>query len=63
MTEEIVRHVHESKDNRPDSIEIGTPSKGGVLKVYVNLATMTDAEVREIINRGLRARIYAAGGE
>lgn len=63
MTEEIVRHVHENKDSRPDSIEIGTPSKGGVLKVYFNLATQTDAEVREIINRGLRARVYAAGGE
>jgi glutamate/tyrosine decarboxylase-like PLP-dependent enzyme len=61
--EQTIRHIHETKDARPDSIEIGTPSKGGVLKVYVNLQTMSDAEVREIINKGLRARQYAAGGE
>jgi len=61
--EQITRHIYETKDARPDSIEIGTPSKGGVLKVYVNLQTMSDAEVREIINKGLRARQYASGGE
>lgn len=61
--EQITRHIHETKDARPDSIEIGTPSKGGVLKVYVNLQTMSDPEIRELINKGLRARQYAAGGE
>jgi glutamate/tyrosine decarboxylase-like PLP-dependent enzyme len=61
--EQIVRHIHETKDARPDSIEIGTPSKGGVLKVYVNLQTMSEPEIRELINKGLRARQYAAGGE
>jgi glutamate/tyrosine decarboxylase-like PLP-dependent enzyme len=61
--EQIVRHIHETKDARPDSIEIGTPSKGGVLKVYVNLQTMSDPEIRELINKGLRARQYASGGE
>ena len=61
--EQIVRHIHETKDARPDSIEIGTPSKGGVLKVYVNLQTMSDPEIRELINKGLRARQYAAGWE
>jgi hypothetical protein len=64
MTEEqVVHHIHENKDARPDSIEVGSASKGGVLKVYVNLQTMSDAEVREIINRGLLARVYAIGGE
>ena len=61
--EQIVRHIHETKDARPDSIEIGTPSKGGVLKVYVNLQTMSEPEIRELINKGLRARQYASGGE
>lgn len=61
--DQVIRHVHENKESRPDSIEIGSASKGGVLKVYINLMTMTDAEVREIINKGLRARVYAAGGE
>ena len=62
MTEEIVRHVHENKDARPDSIEIGSASKGGVLKVYVNLATMSEPEIRALINKGLTARQYASGG-
>jgi glutamate/tyrosine decarboxylase-like PLP-dependent enzyme len=62
MTEEIVRHVHENKDARPDSIEIGSASKGGVLKVYVNLATMSEPEIRALINKGLSARQYASGG-
>lgn len=62
MSDETIHHIHENKESRPDSIEIGSPSRGGVLKVYVNLLTMSDAEVREIINRGLRARTYAAGG-
>lgn len=32
MEEQIHRHVND----RPDSITIGTPSKGGELKVYFN---------------------------
>jgi glutamate/tyrosine decarboxylase-like PLP-dependent enzyme len=64
MTEDqTVWHIHENKDSRPDSIEVGTPSKGGVLKVYVNLLTMTEPEIRELINKGLKARQYASGGE
>jgi glutamate/tyrosine decarboxylase-like PLP-dependent enzyme len=63
MTEDqTVRHIHENKDSRPDSIEIGTAGKGGVLKVYVNLATMTEPEIRALINKGLSARTYVAGG-
>ena len=34
MEESIQKHVTES----PDSIEIGTPSKGGAIKVYGNFA-------------------------
>ena len=60
--EQIVRHIHENKDARPDSIEVGSASKGGVLKVYVNLATMSEPEIRALINKGLSARTYAAGG-
>ena len=31
---------------RPDSIEIGTPGKGGVVKVYVDFADVADTEQR-----------------
>jgi xanthine/CO dehydrogenase XdhC/CoxF family maturation factor len=62
MTEEqIVRHIHENKENRPDSLEIGTP-KTGVIKVYVNLLTMNDADIRAIINKAQTALTYAKGG-
>jgi glutamate/tyrosine decarboxylase-like PLP-dependent enzyme len=61
MTEEV-HHIHENKESRPDSIEIGSPSKGGTLKVYVNLQTMSEPEIRALINKGLSARQYASGG-
>lgn len=59
--EQIVRHIHENKESRPDSIEIGTAGKGGVLKVYLNLQTMSEQEIRALIDKGLAARTYAGG--
>jgi hypothetical protein len=60
MTEEqVVRHIHENKENRPDSITLGTPSKGGELKVYFN-ATAPMEEIRGLIDRALAVRSYAA---
>lgn len=39
---ETVEHIHSGKhtvqNDNPDSIEIGTPSKGGALKVYGNFS-------------------------
>lgn len=62
MTEEqTVRHIHENKDARPDSLEIGTP-KNGVMKIYVNLQTMDEPQIRALINKGLAALTYAKGG-
>lgn len=60
--EQVTRVIHENKDARPDSIEVGSASKGGVLKVYVNLLTMSEPEIRALINKGLTARQYASGG-
>lgn len=40
-------HVHRDEDRNTDSIEIGTPGKGGVLKVYLNTDD-PDAAVRRI---------------
>jgi xanthine/CO dehydrogenase XdhC/CoxF family maturation factor len=59
--EQVVRHIHENKENRPDSIEIGTP-KSGVIKVYVNLLTMSDADIRALINKAQSGLTYAKGG-
>lgn len=40
-------HVHRDEDRNTDSIEIGTPGKGGVLKVYLNTDD-PEAAVRRI---------------
>jgi len=57
MTEEqIVRHIND----RPDSIEIGTPSKGGTIKVYFNAAAGFE-ETKKLIDQALAARIYTKG--
>ncbi len=55
MAEETIhRHVND----RPDSIEIGTPSKGGAVKIYFN-AMAPEEETRRLIDAALRARSYA----
>ncbi len=47
---EPVRIIHETVTKvvteRPDSLEIGTPSKGGVVKVYVDFSDVVDTEQR-----------------
>ena len=57
--EQVVRHIHENKENRPDSITIGTPSKGGEVKVYFNAASDTK-EITYLIDMAFQARTYAA---
>jgi len=59
MAEDTVRHIHENKENRPDSIEIGTPSKGGAVKVYFN-ASESAEKINALIDAALAARAYAA---
>lgn len=49
------------KKELPDSIELGTPSKGGVLKVYFDSAKIEDAKQRidnaaEILNYAMTAK-------
>jgi len=36
ITHAVQQHIHKNIDERPDSIEIGTPSKGGAVKIYFN---------------------------
>jgi hypothetical protein len=55
--EQIVRHIQENKDARPDSIEIGTPSKQGVLKIYFN--ANDPGKACELIDHAMVVRSYA----
>ena len=57
MSEEIVRHIHETKDSRPDSLCIGTPSKGGEIKIYFNVDDM--ARATELVDNAFVIRGYA----
>jgi hypothetical protein len=61
MEEQIHRHVND----RPDSITIGTPSKGGELKVYFNAEKPAEAEallVNAFAIRDSAQKKYAAQG-
>lgn len=58
--DQTIRHIHENKDSRPDSITIGTPSKGGEVKIYFN-ATMPEQEINALIDAAFKARAYAQG--
>jgi hypothetical protein len=54
--EQVHRHIND----RPDSIEIGSPSKGGVVKVYFNAAADVQ-EIKNLIDQAFNARKYAQG--
>jgi hypothetical protein len=54
---EEVRHIHENRDARPDSIEIGSATKGGALKVYFNANDPEKAI--ELIDHSMAVRAYA----
>lgn len=53
-----VFHIHENKDARPDSITIGTPSKGGEVKIYFS-AQMNEEGIKTLIDKAFMARDYA----
>jgi hypothetical protein len=54
MEEQIHKHVND----RPDSIEIGTPSKGGTVKIHFD-AKADIKETEALIERGFQARQIA----
>ncbi len=58
-TATVIRHVHvhRDEDRNTDSIEIGTPGKGGVLKIYLNTDD-PEAAMRRI-DAGFALRQYA----
>ena len=57
MTDEIIKKVE-----FPDSVELGTPSKGGVLKVYFDASKLDEAKTRisnaaEILNYAVSVKV------
>jgi hypothetical protein len=54
---QTILHIHENKDNRPDSITIGTPSKGGEIKVYFNARDNIE-QTEKLIDATINARKY-----
>ena len=55
MTDTTTKHIYDN----PDSIEIGTPSKGGAIKVYGNF---NDADAfKKKIDAAVLVRNYAQG--
>jgi len=46
-------------DRRTDSVELGTPSKGGAMKVYFDAANPDEA--RTLVDNAYMIREYAAG--
>ena len=52
-----VEKARASVDRRTDSVEVGTPSKGGALKVYFDAAN--PAEARQLVDEAIAIREYA----
>lgn len=57
LSRELIQQILQSEANT-DSVEIGTPSKGGVLKVYFNADDPAKAKAR--IDAAIHMRAYAA---
>lgn len=53
--EDIIKHVH--KNENPDSLEIGTPSKGGAIKIYGDYANAE--EFKKKVDKAKEVRDYA----
>ncbi len=49
-------HIHVNRTENPDSIEIGTPSKGGAIKVYGNFTEPDDFKKK--IDNAIEVRKY-----
>jgi hypothetical protein len=49
--------VHKQVNDNPDSIEIGTPSKGGAIKVYGDFSK--PEEFKKKISQAVEVRQYA----
>lgn len=52
----VIKHVWDRVNDNPDSIEIGTPSKGGTIKVYGDYNKPDEFRVK--IDNSIRLRNY-----
>ena len=50
-------YIHKQVTENPDSIEMGTPSKGGAIKIYGNFADVE--EFKKKIDAAKKVREYA----
>ena len=57
MKEKIAGLLLGMLDEKRDSLEIGTPGKGGAIKLYLDYANLEDAKKR--IDNAVEARRYA----
>ena len=60
LDQAILRNIHvdhESTNKSPDSLEIGTPGRGGVIKVYGDFSN--PEAFRQKIEKALELRDYA----
>ena len=48
----------ETEELKQDSITIGTPSKFGAVKVYINLSKITDDEAKSLVKRAVGLHKY-----
>lgn len=51
------QHEHIHRSENPDSLEIGTASKGGGIKVYGNFLNKDDFKIK--IDKAIEVRRYA----
>lgn len=54
MEEQVIRHIND----RASSVEIGTPSKNGAVKIYFDAGNPEEA--RKLVDNALAIRRYAA---
>jgi hypothetical protein len=51
------KHTHLTHNDNPDSLEIGTPSKGGAVKIYGDYSKPKDFQAK--IDAAKEVRAYA----
>ena len=49
--------LHKYQDDNKDNIEIGTPSKGGAIKIYGNFTNTEDFKIK--VDKAFEVRKYA----
>ena len=56
----VEEHVHKHISENPDSVEIGTPAKGGAIKIYGNYDNVEAFKLK--VDNAILVRKYAQAG-